>query len=200
MKRVPASAAIAVAVAAQLSLGRVARADEAPSPPNAPAPYPAPTVPAAAWPAPFAVVHADNPRARLQVQTWGGWQDVCPAPCGVAVDAAALYRIAGSAIVTSEPFQLPRSTGTVTIDAKTGSKTKRWVGLGMLVGGGAAAFLGAVFYEAASNLGPDLDGSYSTRNADRVYSAGVLLTGVAVSIIGVVFLQSRTAVDVRGGA
>jgi len=197
MRRVPASAAVAVAVAAQLSLGRVARADEAPPAPNGPAPYSAPTVPAATWPAPFAVVHADNPRARLQVQTWGGWQDVCHAPCGVAVDPAALYRIAGSSIVTSEPFPLPRPTGTVTIDAKTGSKTKRWVGLGTLVGGATAAFLGVVFYEAASSLGPDLDGSYSTRNADHVYSLGVLLTGMAASIIGVVFLQSRTSVDVR---
>jgi hypothetical protein len=197
MRRAPASAAIAVAVAAQLSLGRVARADEPPPPPNAAAPYSAPAVRPAAWPAPFAVVHADNPRARLQVQTWGGWQDVCPAPCSVAVDPAALYRIAGSAIVTSDPFPLPRPTGTVTIDAKTGSKAKRWVGLGMLLGGAGAAAFGAVLYEAASNLGPDLDGSYSTRNADRVYSAGVLLSGLAVSIIGLVFLQSRTAVDVR---
>ena len=217
MKGAPTRAAVAVALAvgAHLSIARVARADEPPPPtasapapngwvpaapyPTAAAPYPAaaPPSPAPGWPPALAVLRADNPRARLQVQTWAGWQDVCPTPCGVAVDAAALYRITGPAIVTSDPFRLPGPSGTVTIDAKTGSKAKRWVGLGMLVGGAGAALLGTVFYEASSNLGPDINGSYTTRDADRVYSAGVVLTGVAVSIVGVVLLQSRTVVDVR---
>jgi hypothetical protein len=204
--------AIAVAGAVQLLVGRVGWAqDLAPPPQPQPQPtgppylgYPPPLAgmpppfgPPMGLPAPIVVLRADSPQARLQVQTALNWQDVCPSPCGVAVHPAGVYRIGGRAIQPSEAFQLPRPSGQIAIDARTESKTKHWVGLGMLLGGVAGALLGAVFYSAASNLGPDVDGSYSTRNMDRIYSGGVVLTGVVVSVIGIVLMQSRTSVEIR---
>ncbi|HEY8924997.1 MAG TPA: hypothetical protein VIU64_11505, partial [Polyangia bacterium] len=37
----------------------------------------------------------NNPRARLQQQLQLRWTDVCAAPCGIPVDPAASYRVAG---------------------------------------------------------------------------------------------------------
>jgi hypothetical protein len=85
----------------------------------------------------------------------------------------------------------------VAIEARTGSKTKRWVGLVLLLAGSGGALVSLGAYSIASKLGPDRDGTYATRDADRIYAGALGLSCVALAILGISLLASHTEVEIH---
>lgn len=203
-------------VAASQSLARTAHAQapaaSAPSPPPAPPGYPYYPPPPGTAAAPYAglpptgpgpVIRllSDRPEARLQ-QLQLKWIDVCTTPCDRAVDPRALYRIGGGSVSKSDPFQLPRAEGTVTISAQTGSLTKKWVGFGMGIAGAAATAYGGLFYlfgsafRNADSDGNDVFGSFG--RSYQILGGVFVLAGAALMLIGFPMMAAqRTAVEVR---
>jgi len=150
---------------------------------------------------PRVTLQVDNPHARLQQHTPLRWRDVCIAPCGVIVEPTALYRVGGGESIASEPFQLPRRSGDVYIDAQVGSNIKHWAGLGMMIGGAVAALYGVLYWQFSKAFA-DVEansGSGSTGFSDTVRNIGFVIigAGVVVEIIGIVMFSGGTSVQVR---
>ena len=138
-------------------------------------------------------LRADNPRARLQVMTQLNWQDVCLAPCNVPVHPGGTYRVGGGSIRGSEPFPMPRPSGPVLIDAQVGSKVKRGIGIGLLVGGIASAALGGLL------VLDETDGSDNTYSNGDDAQVGIayLVIGAVLLAIGIPLSASSTSVQIR---
>ena len=158
--------ALGLAAVAQVVLAQAAHAEsllaQAGWPPPAGMAPPPPVV------GPRVILQVDNANGRLQQHTQLRWRDVCIAPCGTTVDPAALYRIGGGTSLASEPFQLPRASGDVYIDAQVGSKVKHWVGLGLMIGGAAAALYGAAtwaLFNGVADSGTSSDGSQAAHDS-----------------------------------
>jgi hypothetical protein len=179
-------------------------------PPNYPLPsyppayYPPPRLvqPMAAWSAtgPRVTLNSDSVRPMLQHLGRTKWEDVCLTPCGVQVDPAGLYRIGGSTVRKSDPFQLPRASGDVLIDVEAGSNTKHFVGLGLMIGGAVSFGYGSIFwllFHSTANSDP-----YSTTQAsdNRAARDIAIFFGAITAIlegIGIPLLLSSTSVTVH---
>jgi len=182
-------------------LGRAAHADERLlaqtswppplQPPMQPPPISGPRV----------TLQVDNPNGRLQQHMQFRWQDICVAPCGAVLDPRATYRVGGGTSIASEPFQLPRSSGEVFIDAQVGSKVKHWVGLGLMIGGGVAALYGLLYWQMSKAFADveSSSGNGSTGFSDTVRNVGLTVIGVGVvlEIVGIVMFSSGTSVQVQ---
>jgi len=171
-----------------------------PAPPPGYPPYPPPTLQqpyATQMAGPVVRLRANHPRARLQ-QMQLKWVDVCTVPCGVPVDPAGLYRVGGGSLRGSEPFHLPRPTGEVLVDAQVGSSVKHWVGLGIMIGGIAAAAGGSLYLLGGSSTSTDAFGNTTTSDAFKVVGVTYLVIGVVLLAVGMpLFFTSNTSVDVR---
>jgi hypothetical protein len=175
-------------------------------PPGAPLPppydgYPPPQLAQPMMPPPVAgpVVRltTDNMSARLQMMRMR-WTNVCVAPCDVAVDPSAIYRIGGGTVRPSEEFRMPRPQGNVLIDTQAGSTIKHWVGFGMILGGLGGVALGALVYAAAPSQATENDGFGDTsRHADHILGLTYIITGAIVAAIGIPLASSSTSVTVR---
>jgi len=168
----------------------------------------------AAWPPPLqppmeqppisgprVTLQVDNPNGRLQQHTQLKWRDVCIAPCGAVVDPTATYRVGGGSSIASDPFQLPRASGDVFIDAQVGSKVKHWVGLGLMIGGGVSALYGLLYWQLSKAFA-DVEtssGNGSTGFSDTVRNIGLIAIGVGVvlEVVGIVMFADGTSVQVR---
>jgi len=161
---------------------------------------PAGAAPAPPVVGPRVILQVDNGNGRLQQHTQLRWRDVCIAPCGTTVDPAALYRIGGGTSLASEPFQLPRASGDVYVDAQVGSKVKHWVGLGLMIGGAVAALYGvatwALFNDVADN-GTSSDGSQAAHDVGRTFGIIFLSVGAVLEVVGVTMFAGGTSVQVR---
>jgi hypothetical protein len=207
------SVSLAVVAAAQLLYTPLGHAQE-PAPqvqgqgqpgqdPNA-APPPAYPPPAYAPPypppvyGPIVTLRADSPRARLQVMTNLKWQDVCLAPCNVPVNPAGSYRVGGGTIRGSEPFNMPRPSGQVLIDAQVGSKVKRGVGIGLTIGGGVSALVGALYLVAASSA-TTTSNDFGTTSEEAFQAVGIvyLVVGAVLMAVGIPLSASSTSVTIR---
>lgn len=208
------SLALAVVAAAQLLYNPLGHAQEpGPPPPQAeaqgqppgqpgqdpnapPQPYP-PQGPPPVY-GPIVTLRANNPRARLQVQTALKWQDVCLAPCNVPVNPAGVYRIGGGSIRASESFPMPRPSGPVVIDVETGSTVKHWVGMGLTIGGIVSAVTGGLYLLAASSASAD-DFGTGVSSRDTYNAAGILylIVGGILLAIGIPVSFSSTSVQIR---
>lgn len=177
---------------------RAAHADEMRLAQSWPAPGSlAPDMPPVAGPR--VMLRVDNLNGRLQQHTQLRWRDICIAPCGATVDPTALYRIGGGTSMASEPFQLPRSSGDVYIDAQVGSKVKHWVGLGMMIGGLVAAGYGLIWWKFfdsfdTNNTNPDSQG---VRDFGRTVGIVFLSVGGILEAVGLPMFFSGTSVEVR---
>lgn len=172
---------------------------EAPAAPDGPHPdYPAPRLrkPMTFPSGPVVHLTTDNQAGRLQVMQLK-WTDVCVAPCGVPVDPNALYRIGGGTVRPSAEFRMPRSSGTVSVDAQVGSKVKHWVGVGMIIGGAVTMLAGGLFYEASKNT--QVSDTGTTTMKDTLKAEGIvdLILGAIVTAIGIPLAVSSTSVEVR---
>lgn len=142
----------------------------------------------------------NNSRARLQTQVQLNWVDVCPAPCGIAVDPNGTYRVAGGTLRATDPFRMPRPSGPVLVDAKMGSKVKRWVGIGLTAVGGLNLLAGGLYLLAAQNASNTTIGTNDVSNKDvlTVYGIAGLITGAVLVGIGIpVMLGGSSSAEVR---
>ena len=147
---------------------------------------------------PRVILRADNPNVRLQQHTQLRWRDVCLAPCGATVDPSALYRVGGGAAIASDPFPLPRASGDVYVDASVGSKVKRYVGLGLSIGGLVAGGYGLFFWAIADSA--NYNNSPYDSGADDVARNVALFcfaVGAVLEAVGLPLLFSSTSVQVR---
>ncbi len=178
-------------------------------PPAAPLPppydgYPPPQLAQPMMPQPVAgpVVRltTDNMSARLQMMRMK-WTNVCAAPCDVAVDPNAIYRVGGGAVRPSEEFRMPRPQGNVLIDTQAGSSVKHWVGFGMILGGLGAVLGGAALYALAPSSGTETDAfgnpTNTMRNFDHAAGITYIVIGAIVAAIGIPLAASSTSVQVR---
>jgi hypothetical protein len=190
---------VALAAVAQLLLAQAAHADTVvaqaawPPPPGAAAPPPVV--------GPRVMLKVDEPNARLQQHEQLRWRDVCIAPCATTVDPAALYRVGGGTSIASEPFQLPRASGDVYIDAQVGSKVKHWVGLGLMIGGGVAALYGALTWTLFNDFAnADTSGSGAGQAASdtgRTFGIVFLSLGAVLEVVGITMFAGGTSVQVH---
>jgi hypothetical protein len=145
---------------------------------------------------PVVLLRADTPKARLQAQGPGQWRDVCVAPCNVPVNPAAIYRIGGGTIVPSDSFSMPRPSGQVVIEARYGSKIKKWVGIAMIIVGVVDGLTGAFYYSQANDLASSTAGN-GDPDLYRAFGVVGIATGVILAGIGIPLALSSTSVDVR---
>jgi len=180
---------VALAAATQLLVASTAHAQATWPPP--PAYQPPPVM------GPRVILRADSPNVRLQQHTQLRWRDVCLTPCGTTVDPSALYRIGGGTAIASEPFSLPRASGDVYVDANVGSKVKRYVGLGLSIGGLVAGAYGLLFWSIAN--GSSSNSAYDSGADDVARNFGLICFAVAAVLegVGLPLLFSSTSVQVR---
>ena len=178
---------VALAAATQSLAAGTAHAQASWAPPRAYEPPP-PLV------GPRVILRSDSPNVRLQQHTQLRWRDVCLAPCGTTVDPSALYRVGGGTAIASEPFPIPRAAGDVYVDASVGSKVKRYVGLGLSIGGLVAGAYGLLFWSVADNISND-----SGPDPPPFRNLGVLcfVVGAVLEGVGLPLLFSSTSVQVR---
>jgi len=147
---------------------------------------------------PRVILRADSPSVRLQQHTQLRWRDVCLAPCGTTVDPSGLYRIGGGTAIASDPFPLPRASGDVYVDASVGSKVKRYVGLGLSIGGLVAGAYGLLFWSIAndSNYNNSADDS-GADDVARNFGLFCFAIGAVLEAVGLPLLFSSTSVQVH---
>jgi hypothetical protein len=150
-------------------------------------PTPMPPAPPPPVAGPRVILKVDNFNGRLQQHTQFYWRDVCLAPCGYTLDPNALYRIGGGTSIPSRPFQLPRASGDVHVDADVGSKVTQFVGLGLMIGGLAAAGYGAFFWSMARDY----------ESAPRTFGIVLISVGAVLEVVGLPLFLQRTSVEVR---
>jgi hypothetical protein len=143
---------------------------------------------------PRVILNVDNLNGRLQQNTMLRWRDICIAPCGATVDPTALYRIGGGTSLASAPFSMPRASGDVYVDAQVGSKVKKWVGLGLMIGGAVALLYGGIIWEFHKNVQNNFGEEDTTGRNIAIFcfaTAGVL------EVVGLPMLLTSTSVQVR---
>jgi len=147
---------------------------------------------------PRVMLQVDNQNGRIQMHTATRWVDVCVAPCGRQLDPQALYRVGGGSSIASDPFQLPRASGDVYIDAQVGSKVKHWTGLGLMIGGAVTGLYGLIYLETSSAF-RSFDNMAGTDLGNTARNIGytVIGVGVVLEIVGIVLFSSSTSVQVR---
>jgi hypothetical protein len=142
---------------------------------------------------------SNNRAAELQVLQ-SAWTSVCNAPCGYVLDPTQTYRVAGRNIQPSDEFSLPRSTGFVDVHAHVTSKTKRWVGVGLVLGGLSTVVLGGLIAGnviKASSTTSTGDSDYTAEDALKLDGVLVLTGGVIVTVIGIALSAISTSVEVQ---
>jgi hypothetical protein len=197
----------------------IAPAPAAPSVPAAPvpvAPAPATTAtPAEPSPAPGAPrvrIEANRPNVEIvrvepgvpMVNSSGGTtagvvvRPVCKAPCGEVVDGrdGSQFYFAAPGMVSSKTFALADQSGDVTARIKGGSTGRRYAGLGMTIGGSAAALTGGVFLAAGAGMSAD---PTEADNGDRLVTMGAISLGIggALLVPGIILLTTnRTSFEI----
>lgn len=168
------------------------------APPEAtPPPGPPPPAPFARSPVvgPVVTVRSDTHRARLQTQGPLQWRDVCAAPCRIAVDPAALYRIGGGTIRPSDTFRMPRPSGNVVVNVRYGSTIKHWVGIVMIIVGIVDVGVGALYISAADEFARN-----DPNNGTDFYKGvgiGTIIAGAIITGIGIPLSMSSTDIEVQ---
>jgi len=102
--------------------------------------------------------------------------------------------------VASQPFQLPRPSGDVLVEAQVGSKVKHWTGLGLMIGGGVAALYGVFYWQFSRAFrDPDTPDGVGNNFSDSIRNIGLTAigVGVALEIAGIVLFSSHTSVEVH---
>jgi hypothetical protein len=151
-----------------------------------------------------------DPRAQVQQQTgvsdveietqqgagWGtatNWSPICLAPCDRALDARALYRIAGEGVTPSAAFQIPATPNGLTLDVHAGSRPARAAGFGLGLAGLAGVLFGVTMFAAAAATEPPTTGPFAqpffaSTNASRAQQAATMqvlgVIGLAAGVVG----------------
>jgi len=187
----------ATAVVACLSVATAVLVPHAPvAAAEAPAAAPPPPTVAEAQPGPLVHLESNSPGTTLQQRHDRGvvhtvWQTVCTAPCDLHLDSEAFYRISGREIPTSWTFSLPRETGEVRINAKSGQKGKYWLGAALSLIALPNLGSAAIFF-----FGP----AKTNKDATSFLVLGIGFTAVAAVLLGIglpKWYANRTSVEMQ---
>jgi hypothetical protein len=170
-----------------------------PTPPAWDVPPPPPR-PVAAGP----VVHVNspNPATELQLNGPNGWDTACTAPCNQVLKPGGLYRVNGSGIRASQPFNVPNG-GHLRLDVSPGSAPRYWAGMGIALGGLGTMGYGLIWLGLASETSNncsvyDTYCSNSSSDAARGVGTAFLLIGGVAAVVGLImWLQNGTQVEMR---
>jgi hypothetical protein len=168
-------------------------------PPSAPPAAAAASPPPARLAKPTIMLHADQPRAKLELLTDDGWMPVCSAPCAEEVDPAGTYRVAGPSLRPSRSFRLPRSGGLVRVDAQLGSQARHTGGVVMILLGVAAGVVAIASFHPWS-VQNNTSTEVVTPERDDAYIGGLvsMVAALGLTAIGMATLASGgSSVDVR---
>jgi hypothetical protein len=165
-------------------------------PPPVLAPVPYASYPPAPPPGVFVEVRADDPRVRIdRVMLDGVPVPVCAAPCRQVLDRSSAYLLQGDGVVATSPFLLPDGSNQVVLDVHAGSRTKRMLGVALLVVGAGVTLVGFG--------GVSLGGTFRGERGRREERNGLIMMGIGipVAIVGwVLFRSARTSVVSSSGA
>jgi hypothetical protein len=109
------------------------------------------------------------------------WEQVCAAPCDVAVQLGGEYRIAGEEVTASSGFPLHGPTTELLVDA--GSYGVRRAGVWLVVVGFLAAAAGGIFLGV--NAIPKAGQSTNVLNAGGIAALSVLAGGGTIGVVGI---------------
>lgn len=123
---------------------------------------------------------------------------VCKAPCGEVVDGrdGSQFYFAAPGMVSSRTFGLADKEGDVTARIKGGSAGRRYAGLAMTIGGGAASLTGGVFLASGAAMSADPE---EASNGKRLVTMGAVTLGVGTALLvpGIVLLSTnRTSFEI----
>ena len=111
---------------------------------------------------------------------------MCAAPCGIPVNPAGTYRVAGGSLRPTNSFSMPRPAGTVLVDANMGSNVKHWVGIGLTIGGGVGLLWGGAYLIAAQSVSGNVGGSdISKKDYFTVWGIGTMVVGAILAGVGI---------------
>jgi hypothetical protein len=180
-------------------------------PPTTPPPPAAALLPLAPAPhlvppgSPVVTLRANVPRATLQLRTWLTWDDLCTMPCGVPVDAAREYRVAGAPLSPkgedqhfghTEPFSLAGRSGPVTVDAHIGRRATHTIGKVLMFAGIMVAPTGALLYAKGSREANPM--SVITWVSPHDIGFSLLVGGILATAVGLpLWATSSTSVEVQ---
>jgi hypothetical protein len=112
------------------------------------------------------------------------WELVCAAPCKTKVDRRFPYAVAGSNVVSSDPFVIPARVSSVHVDASVASRSTKITGWVMF--GIAAPFAVGGLVLATTAKG----------QTDTIVEGVALgLTGLGFSVLGLVLASKGTSLD-----
>ena len=118
------------------------------------------------------------------------WEFVCESPCNQKVSPASQYRIVGTNLNDSKPFNLdaPRGKGDkVTLQIAPANHKKGVQGLWVLGGAGLLAVTGVIVILAGSDSKTTFseDGATNNGNTNFIFAGtGLILAGVCGAVIG----------------
>lgn len=167
-------------------------------PPLPPAAGPAPgTLAPPRLVGPLVYLRADNPRTTLQIRIdEDQWQDLCRVPCGAPLDPSQVYRVNGRSFVPTESFQLPRSSGQVSLEARMGLKVRNITGRILTPIGGALILAGALLFLAGSQSS-ELSDQDVVDNRDRralhLYGVVAAVGGLGIGLAGLILWRGNVS-------
>jgi hypothetical protein len=151
-------------------------------------------------------VYADGSDAALERGEAGKddlsrWSEVCRLPCeGVHVSRTPPYRVAGQAILASDPFQLlPGAEAQVVTVRATTLSNRDWA-KGLFIGGLVGVGVGAGLLIPAFILGSNPPNSTASASTVALFGVGVgaAVVGAALAVIGGIALaNAKTTVNIE---
>ncbi len=168
----------------------------APAPAGAttPAPAPAttpPTQPSSTAGSGWVTLHVDSPSPvsiEKRADANAPWEHVCESPCDQHVPIEGEYRVTGTDVNESKPFQLHTRGDTATIKVTPGSPGKARTGWIVLGAGGAVAIAGIIVDAVGTGQGhiAGADGATTDNSRTDFYFVGtsLLIVGALGAIYG----------------
>jgi len=142
---------------------------------------------------PLVRLNTDGPGTRLQHRLDvddedEDWTDVCAGICAKHLSPKGMYRLGGRSLRPTDPFQLPRSSGTVFIEGKMGTTGKYYTGVGLTVGGAFEALAGVILLGTASSTTGDYSKGLSNKDFYSITGAlslvrAAILLGIGISLV-----------------
>jgi len=144
-------------------------------------------------------LNANRPQTWLQKRFHENeWRDLCTGACLIHTSPTGTYRLGGRSLRPTDPFQLPRSSGSVIIEGKMGTNAQRYAGIGLTIGGVVEALSGVFLLALASSASGQYSEGLSNQDFFNISGAfsfvrAAVLLGLGVSFIG----KSSSSAEVR---
>jgi hypothetical protein len=128
----------------------------------------------------------------LEARSGSAWAVVCTAPCDRRLPVDVFYRLSGSTR-ESPPFRLLANAGdSLRLTAKTSSRAAYGTGVALTILGGIGIVTGAVAVVVNSvDFVAHLSTFLTRKQADPTFAYASLLTGAAVSLVGIALIATN---------